>query len=541
MKIVKTTAFAILALTLMAITACKNNSRGGFELKGTLEGIKDGKIVLTPEISNSTDVGEIPQDVPPPDTTDIRNGEFVFTGDIPEPAMYSITIIGREGEDNMNMCYFYAENAKMTLKGYADSLFQAKVAGGIVNEDQKRYDSLMMGLYTNPDRQQIINKYRADKSDANKKLVDSLSVLMEKEYNEITMDWIKKNPSSFYSAVLIEQLSYGQSANDIESNLKLLDPKLKDYKVVKDIYKLVDNLKSTDVGVSDFSNNAPDVTYTPDKSFAGKQHTDVSYLATLPGDMIGALHKDGTIELMDKNGKTQSKFKTALTSTPSCLAVDPSTGNLFVMGTINETKETKFRGKTYKIDKPKGVECLIYNTKGAQTGKLELKELKSATGAKINGDKLIVADFEQKLVAIYNKATGNQDATIKNMRACCKILDFGVTPTGEILVANLGAFRVQAFDYSGTIKYAFGKRGRTINDFHGCCNPVNVAYLANGGIVTVEKDPTRIKVYTKSGASQVNGIEDLVKGCTYIPMTSDSQNNLYLASANSGIVKCIAK
>jgi hypothetical protein len=45
-------------------------------------------------------------------------------------------------------------------------------------------------------------------------------------------------------------------------------------------------------------------------------------------------------------------------------------------------------------------------------------------------------------------------------------------------------------------------------------------------------------VYTKSGAKKIEGIQELVKGCAYIPMVSDSKNNLYLASANSGIVRC---
>ena len=86
---------------------------------------------------------------------------------------------------------------------------------------------------------------------------------------------------------------------------------------------------------------------------------------------------------------------------------------------------------------------------------------------------------------------------------------------------------------------AFGKRGKELNDFHGCCNPVSVANLSTGAIVTVEKDPTRIKVYSKDGAKQIAGIEELVKGCSYIPMTVDGKDNLYLASPKKGIIKCV--
>lgn len=64
--------------------------------------------------------------------------------------------------------------------------------------------------------------------------------------------------------------------------------------------------------------------------------------------------------------------------------------------------------------------------------------------------------------------------------------------------------------------------------------------MSGGAIVTVEKSPTRIKIYSKQGAKQIQGIQELVKGCSYIPMTVDNKDNLYLASPKKGIVKCIA-
>ena len=62
-----------------------------------------------------------------------------------------------------------------------------------------------------------------------------------------------------------------------------------------------------------------------------------------------------------------------------------------------------------------------------------------------------------------------------------------------MLVANLGAFRVEGFDYSGNTLVSFGQRGTSINDFHGCCNPVSVAFLSSGGLVTVEKESNTYK------------------------------------------------
>ena len=68
---------------------------------------------------------------------------------------------------------------------------------------------------------------------------------------------------------------------------------------------------------------------------------------------------------------------------------------------------------------------------------------------------------------------------------------------------------------------------------------MSVAYLSNSAIVTVEKDPTRVKVFSKEGAKQIEGIQELVEGCTYIPMTADSKDNLYLASPDKGMIKCV--
>jgi hypothetical protein len=319
----------------------------------------------------------------------------------------------------------------------------------------------------------------------------------------------------------------------------MLDPKMNEYPIVQDLYKLIENLKTTDVGVGSFTSEAPDMDYTVDQTFTGKVYSDVTYLASFSNDVICGLKKDGKVVIFDQKGAKQGEFKTTLNSKPTALTVDQSNNTVYVLGTINETKDYISRGKTYKIETPLGVECLVYDAKGSELKKIKLAGLKSATGAKIINNKLLVADYNARKVFIYNLAADTVETSINDLRACCRILDFSVNDKNEILVANLGAFRVQAFDYSGKIKYAFGKRGQTINDFHGCCNPVNVAYMQNGGIVTVEKDPTRIKIYSKSGARQIQGIQELVVGCRYIPMTSDSKNNLYLASAQSGIVKCV--
>ncbi|MCX6865532.1 MAG: hypothetical protein NTV46_04820 [Verrucomicrobia bacterium] len=69
-----------------------------------------------------------------------------------------------------------------------------------------------------------------------------------------------------------------------------------------------------------------------------------------------------------------------------------------------------------------------------------------------------------------------------------------------------------------------------------------MACLADGSIVTVEKSPTRVKIYDKEGKTEkpVTGLGELVEGCSTIPIAVDSMGALYLASATKNcIVKCV--
>jgi hypothetical protein len=190
------------------------------------------------------------------------------------------------------------------------------------------------------------------------------------------------------------------------------------------------------------------------------------------------------------------------------------------------------------------VGCTVFDTKGTKSGAFELPQAKNATDAHLMGTELAVADYAGSAILVYD-LSGDAPKPVRKIagafRLCCGIFDFYPARAGAVVAANLGAFKVQTF--TGAKKTAeFGQRGDKLEDFTGCCNPVNIATLADGTIVTVEKSPTRVKVFDKDHKTcrRVAGLGELVKGCSTIPVAVDSANVIYLLSDTKNcVVKCV--
>jgi hypothetical protein len=519
-------AAATCILLITALTSCNNST--SFKLTGSLDGIKEGKMFLTSSASERKT-----------DTVLIQDGKFEFTANLQEPVQYYMSIEGKKRA----YLSFYAENCKMTITGNADSLDKAVVSGGktqeLCSELQRRSKELSDKYKINDLYKEL---YARGGTPVTKEREAEINALLEKyseESDQLKFDFIKENPKAAFSAIMINQLSSGKSAAEIEDYLSLLDPKLASLPTVIKLREKIEEMKKTEVSMDTFIPNAHNLSYKVDGSFAGKAHTGVVYLSMMSDNNICALQEDGKVLLIDQKGNAKKSFKSGLKSKPSAIAIDES-DNIYVFGTVMEQKTLESRGRKTQVNTPVSVECYIFNAKGSKVKEMKLEGVTSATGARVADNNILVANTRGRNIVLFDSETGAKKTSIEGLRTCCGILDFSIRNGNEILVANLGAFRVESFDYTGKQLFSFGQRGNKINDFHGCCNPVSVAFLSNGGIVTVEKDPTRIKVYSAEGAKQIEGIEELVKGCSYIPMIVDSNNNVYLASKEDGVIKCVS-
>lgn len=522
----------MLLLMAMVFMACNTQPKTTFELRGYIEGLEEGQIILTAAVGRDLS----------PDTAFIENGAFVFTGDIPEPAQYRLEFPDRQGRIT-----FYAENARMTMKAHIDSLMMRgggpRIEGGQTqnhhNEFQAREQALAEEFGIPQMRERMQGSGRSSVEEREKFLQ-----AMEK-YNtarrQLVPQFIEDYPASHFSAFLIRQHAHGKSAVDIEDELFLLHPSLSGFHVVMSLREQVESMKEAEIGIENIITDAENLVYRVNDSFAGESHQGVVYMGIDSKDQIHALNQNGTVSVIAPSGQLLHSFQTAIPprpeGVPSAITLDDN-DLIYVIATLYRIETVRSRGQSREVPRPSGVKVLVYSPEGEQIRSYPLSENISGSGARIIEDRLLVADHRNRIIGMYHTETGEYLSRIANLRACCSILDFDVNENQEVLVANIGAFRVQGFDLSGKTLISFGQRGNGLDEFHGCCNPVSLAYLSNGGIVTVEKDPTRIKVYSRDGARAIEGIMELVEGCSYIPMVTDSQDNVYLASANSGIIQC---
>ncbi len=513
---------------LLILTSCGEKKHEGWVVNGTINGFADCEITL--DVNNKKY------------TAQLVGGKFTMKGDpVSEPAM-----TGLSTNTDPGLCIpIFIENGIFTFtanvteksfegrNGATFKTYEAKIVsheGSEVNkqaiEVDKMKKAIMQPIWDTPHGE-------------GHKMSDSEYTVLhragEAEVQALFQKYIKDNPNSLYTPFMLGTALKGSSNEDIKKVLGYINPNIKSS--IIDIYK--EKLAtSKDVDISKVI-KASNVSYKVDNSYDGTAHKNAKYIGVMKSGNLVALNNDNSISVINDKGKQISTFTTTKEGKVSTIAVDEN-DNIFVLIPNIVEVETEYRGKKMKSRKIDGYKCDIYTTNGKLARTMNLKGTEEATGARVANNKLILADMRGSDLDVFNAETGVLETSIPGMRACCGILDFSINDKNEVLVANLGAFRVESYNLSGKKLFSFGSRGTAIDLFHGCCNPVSVAYLSNGALVTVEKDPTRVKVYSKEGAIAIKGIDEMVKGCTYIPMTVDGKDNLYLASPIKGIVKCVA-
>jgi len=146
------------------------------------------------------------------------------------------------------------------------------------------------------------------------------------------------------------------------------------------------------------------------------------------------------------------------------------------------------------------------------------------TSIAVSKDNVFVADAGNHVILRYDTAGNlvNQigkkdpDRNIPGFVIPSPYFDLAVPRDGLLRVVNPGRLRIEAYTLDGDLEFWWGEPSVAVEGFCGCCNPVNIAVLPEGGFVTCEKGLIRVKIYDSEGTfvGVVAGPEQLTQGGT---------------------------
>jgi hypothetical protein len=110
---------------------------------------------------------------------------------------------------------------------------------------------------------------------------------------------------------------------------------------------------------------------------------------------------------------------------------------------------------------------------------------------------------------------------IEGLSGCCGQMDVQANEVG-VFVAENSRKRVRRFDADGQSVCDWGKASEGVHGFGSCCNPMNLAFGADGVVYTAEDTTGRIKRYKPDGTLlSLVGAADVVPGCKKVSIGVD--------------------
>jgi hypothetical protein len=194
---------------------------------------------------------------------------------------------------------------------------------------------------------------------------------------------------------------------------------------------------------------------------------------------------DKAIRIFARSGNRLGEIK--LDDTPRCLTVT--------------TDGTIYTGMKDHVE--------VYDAQGKQKASWDgLGRNAILTSIVTTEDNVLVADAGNRIVIRYDiegniiNKIGKRD-TFQNIPGFVipsPYFDLAMPKDGLLRAVNPGRLRIEAYTLDGDIEFWWGSPTAAIEGFCGCCNPVNIAVLPDGGFVTCEKGLVRIKIYNSAGS-----------------------------------------
>jgi peroxiredoxin len=229
-----------LFVLLAFISAC--NSEPHYVVKAKIDGSDSLTFLL-----QKRDAGKIVTI----DSTISKKGSFKMSGTIGYPEMVMLRALNTNYRTT-----FFLENAKISVTGKLDSLFDARIAGSKTQDEYKSFiDSnkplgdKYMSFYT---------QYQDARRGNDTAKISAIGKEIEDIRNQmisLQKDFIKNNPGSYFSPELLLSLSADMKADEIETTINSLDTNIAKIPMMQELMLSAERMKTVMIG-----QKAPDFT-----------------------------------------------------------------------------------------------------------------------------------------------------------------------------------------------------------------------------------------------------------------------------------------
>lgn len=230
---------AFIFISIFSLTSCQQDSEG-FAIKGDIENVEDGKMVVVSELDQNNQPAKI-------DSVAIQNNSFSLDlPDVQQPNLSFLTIQGLNGN-----VMFISENEPIHFEIYKDSLPASRVTGGkqnrVFNEYLDHLKSLNKRLMTlRMDMRQEMTSTRDSESMA--RLQQEEEALRDSDI-AFKKKLIQENPDTFASVLaLTDMQSMGVSSGEVKEYFENLSPELKQTPLAKTLKQGLDKQETVEIG-----------------------------------------------------------------------------------------------------------------------------------------------------------------------------------------------------------------------------------------------------------------------------------------------------
>ncbi|WP_224482833.1 TlpA disulfide reductase family protein [Robertkochia aurantiaca] len=238
-------------LSLVTLIACGKAEKDQYTVSVNVSGIEDGKKAYLQKMGENNQPVMV-------DTLEVTNESFTFSGKATQPEMHLLYIEGVQGG-----LPFIIEEGNIAVTAYKDSINMSKIAGTPSNEDLSSF------MANNSSIRQKVSDIRAKAMEAQRAGdTVTLNVLSEtfaevqEEAREYGNTFVKENPDSYVSLILLQQIIQQKSAEaeEIQTMYEAIDPELKKTTLGQQVGETIENLSRLSVGAEapDFSGPTPD-------------------------------------------------------------------------------------------------------------------------------------------------------------------------------------------------------------------------------------------------------------------------------------------